>query len=225
MTEYLPPPDPSRFPRLDDDHLRELGTGVSVGRIYFAGGPHPALWDDFRWFGPTKSRFDHHLPPAGMHDDRAIMYLGAGLRDSRGRTMSVLETALVECFRDTGTVDARTDLPHLVLFTPVRPLRLLDLADSDWVTAAGGNAAISSGRRDVSRQWATAIHAHYTGHHAVDGLIYTTSNKPANRSIALWERAVDALPARPAFNEPLDHLALRPAVETFAHRIGLSLIT
>ena len=224
MTEYLPAPDPSRFPPLSGEYLRLIGADVPVGRIYFAGGTHPTVWDDFRWFGPTGSRFDHHQLPTRVHTDRAIMYLGAALADNRGHTMSVLETALVECFRDTGTVDAHTDLPHLVLFTPTRPLRLLDLADSDWVTTAGANAAICSGRRDTARQWATAIYDHYTGTDEVDGLIYTTSNKPANRSIALWERGTDALPDRPNFNEPLSHLALRPAVETFAYRIGLAFV-
>jgi hypothetical protein len=223
VTEYLPPPDPTRFPVLADEHVQLIRPGVPVGRIYFAGGPFPAVWDDFRWFGPTGSRFDHHQPPARVHTGRAIMYLAPALTDSR-YTMSVLETALVECFRDTGTVDASTDLPHLVLFTPTRPLRLLDLADSDWVTIAGANAAISGGRRDTARRWASAIYDHYTGAGAVDGLIYTTSNKPANRSIALWERGADALPDRPDLNEPLNHLALRPAVETFAYRVGLSLI-
>ncbi|WP_347956136.1 RES family NAD+ phosphorylase [Gordonia aichiensis] len=224
MTEHLSPPDTSRFPDLDDQYVRTLDTTVTIGRIYFAGGPYPGMWDQFRSFGPTKSRFDHHQAPPTVHADRAIMYLAPALADARGRLTSSLETALVECFRDTGTVDARTDLPYFVTFTHTRPLRLLDVADSDWITTAGGNAAISSGTRDIARQWSTAIYEHYPADD-IDGLVYTSSNMPANRAIALYERGADALPDRPTFNEPLDHIGLRPAIEQFAYRVGLSLIT
>ncbi|MCF8609690.1 RES family NAD+ phosphorylase [Gordonia sp. HY285] len=225
MTEYLPPPDPSRFPDLEEGHVRTVDVGVRVGRIYFAGGDFPTTWDGFRWFGPTNSRFDHYRQPAGVHADRAIMYLGAAILDACGRPNNVLQTALVECFRDAGDIDLRHGLPHFVLFNPVRPLRLLDLTDSDWITAAGGNAAIPSGPRHSARVWATAIYEHYTGADAVDGLIYGSSNKPANRAIALWERGADALPDRPVFHEPLSHLGLRAAIETFAGNVGLGVLT
>lgn len=138
--------------------------------------------------------------------------------------MSSLQTALLECFRDAGVVDTVTDDPYFVLFSATRPLRLLDLADSDWVTVAGGNAAISSGPRLQARMWARVIHEHYQGDDALDGVVYTTSNRPLSRSVALWERAADALPDRARFHQPLRHLGLRSSVEIFAHEVGLGLV-
>lgn len=224
MSEILPAPDVSRFPALKPEYLHLITPGVSLGRIYFARGSFPTTWNGFRWFGPTGSRFDHHPDPPQEHPNHGVMYLGPALVDARGRTMSSLQTAMVECFRDAGVADAVTDDPYFVLLKATRTLRLLDLADSDWITVAGGNAAISSGPRVQSRLWARAIHSRYRGDDALDGVLYTTSNRPASRSVALWERAADALPSRPLFNEQLHHLGLRAAVETFAHEVGLGLV-
>lgn len=152
------------------------------------------------------------------------MYLAPALVDVRGRLMSSLQTAMLECFRDTGVVDAVADDPYFAVFNATRSLRLLDLADSDWITVAGGNAAISSGPRDRSRAWARAIYNNYLGDDALDGVLYTTSNRPAARSVALWERGADALPPRPKLNEQLGYLGLRSSVETFAHDAGLGLV-
>ncbi len=152
------------------------------------------------------------------------MYVAPALLDRRGRLMSSLQTAMLECFRDTGIVDTVTDDPYFALFKPQRPLRLLDLADSDWITVGGGNAAISSGPRIQSRAWARAIYEHYRHDDELDGVFYTTSNRPASRSIALWERADDALPSRPGFNEQLRHMGLRASVEAFAHEVGLGVV-
>ncbi len=221
MTEYLPPPDPSRFPTLRPLHLREIGTDVMLGRIYLAAGQHPAAWNTFRTFGPTGSRFDHHPGAPGDHPNYGIIYLAPALIDARGNPTSALQTALLECFRDTGVVDTITGAPHFVLFRTTRALRLLDLADSDWVTEAGANGAISSGPRDAARAWARTIHHHYGTQ--IDGLIYPSSNRPPARAIALWEHGRDAIPPRPAFHEPLNHISLRAALETFAAAANLGL--
>lgn len=221
MTERLPPPDVSRLPRLRAEHLREIGADVPLGRIYFAAGEFPTSWNSFRTFGPTRSRFDHHPRKRGVHPRHGVMYLAPALVDARGVTMSALQTALVECFRDLGVVDTVTGAPHFVLFRPVRPLRLLDLGDSAWVTQAGGNGAISSGPRGAARAWARAIYRHYGAE--LDGVLYPSSNLPPARAVALWERGRDALPERPVFHEPLGHVILRPALEYFAAEAGLDL--
>ncbi|MGI8416577.1 MAG: hypothetical protein ACR2P2_10340 [Nakamurella sp.] len=104
------------------------------------------------------------------------------------------------------------DDPYFAVFESTWPLRLLDLGDSDWVTRAGGNA---SGVRSRSREWARAVYRHYRCE-SLDGVIYPSSNIPIARVAALWERAEDALPARPELNEPLSHLGLRAAMEAFA---------
>ncbi|MFT3661839.1 MAG: RES family NAD+ phosphorylase [Gordonia sp. (in: high G+C Gram-positive bacteria)] len=221
MSEHLAGPDPSRFPPLNDEYVREIDVDVPLGRIYFADGEYPATWNGFRYFGPTTSRFDHQEPPAALDPVRGVLYLAPSMNDARGDRMSSVETALLECFRDRGIVDVSTDRPYFALFTPVRRLRLLDLSDSEWVTVAGANAAITSGPREAARQWARAVYDRYDD---VDGVFYATSNRPLSRSIALWERGADAFPTRPTLNMPLDHMGLRAAVESFAARVGLGLL-
>lgn len=66
----LPAPDSSRFPTsLSNGDVRTLPAGTTFGRIYDAGGAHPSRWHEFRRFGPTGSRFDHHPEPSGVHPD------------------------------------------------------------------------------------------------------------------------------------------------------------
>ncbi|AND17366.1 hypothetical protein A6122_2243 [Rathayibacter tritici] len=221
MSERLPDPDRSRFPALSVGHVRRLGTDVTVGRIYPRGGPHPIDWNRFRSFGPTGSRFDHHPLPQGHHPDHGVMYVAPTLPDARGRQMPALRTALVECFRDRGVIERSKDDPYFVTMRPRRALSLLDLADSSWITLAGGNAAISSGSRGAARKWAVAVYETYPD---IDGLLYASSNLPAARSISLWERAADALPPRPDFHEPLSHAVLDAALESFARETGLDLV-
>jgi hypothetical protein len=151
------------------------------------------------------------------------MYLAPALPTIRGGVAPALKTCLAECFRDQGLIDTANNSPYFALLRPTRPLRLLDLADTDWITLAGGNAAISSGLRSCSREWARAIYRHYRGAEVLDGVLYTTSNLPAARSVALWERGGDALPARAAFNEQLGHLGMRRSLEKFAAELGLGL--
>ena len=88
MTERLPPPDVSRFPRLRAEHLREIGADVPLGRIYFAAGEFPTSWNSFR----TRSRFDHHPRKRGVHPRHGVMYLAPALVDARGVTMSALRS-------------------------------------------------------------------------------------------------------------------------------------
>ncbi|MGH8227001.1 MAG: RES domain-containing protein [Steroidobacteraceae bacterium] len=54
-----------------------MAAGTLFARIYFATGPYPSRWSQFRHFGPTAARWDHHLPSAGgapKDQDRAILY-------------------------------------------------------------------------------------------------------------------------------------------------------
>jgi hypothetical protein len=124
-------------------------------------------------------------------------------------------------FRERGVVEVSRDAPFFVLFRMARPVRLLDLADSDWVTLAGGNAAIASGPRGIARDWSRAIYRRYQD---VDGLYYSCSTVPPARSVALYERAADAIPARPAAHLPLSHPALRTELEAYASELRLGLV-
>lgn len=223
MSEKLPAPQTDRFPELLPGDVRTLPAGTLVGRIYASGGAHPRTWNGFRHWGPTGSRFDHQPPPARLHPELGIFYGAPELAGPDGAPYPVLCTCLAECFRDRGIIELSRDAPYFALFEITRPLRLLDLGDSDWVTRAGGNGGISSGVRSTSRLWAQAIYQHYTGADAPDGLIYPSSNIPVARSVAVWERGKSALPSRPSFNEPLGLTGLRAAVETFAARLDLPL--
>ncbi len=136
----------------------------------------------------------------------------------------LLRTCVAEVFRDRGVIELRRDSPYYVLWRPVQPLRLLDVADSDWVTFAGGNAAVSSGLRSTARDWSRAIYRHFTGPDALDGIVYACSNIPPARSIVLFERTADALPSRPQLHLPLADPALRAELEVYADELQLDLV-
>src|SRR5207253_3123453 len=97
-----------------------------------------------------------------------------------------------------------------------RDIQLLDL-DAGWVTRAGGNQAITSGRRSRSREWARAIYAELP---AVDGLAYISSVWGPGRCIALWDRGSDAFPAAPLNSRRLDDPVLDAAVANAAIALG-----
>lgn len=224
MTERLPRPDTALFPPLSSGHVRILGSGQLVGRIHASTGAHPTAWNTFRFFGPTGARFDHQPLPRRLHPARGVFYGAPLLDDDRGRPIPVLRTCVAEVFRDRGAVELSRDAPFFVLFRLARPLRLLDLADSDWVTLAGGNAAISAGLRSTARAWSREIYRRYTDADAVEGVFYTCSNIPPAQSVALFERAADALPARPQVHLPLTHPSLRPELEEYADKLHLHLL-
>lgn len=222
MTEQLPAPDHERFPPLQDSDLRLVPAGTSVGRIYSVGGKYPTSWYSFRHWGPTGARFDPHPEPCGHHPEHAVIYGAAAVPSPKGHIYPVLKTCLAEVYRDRGAIELQRDDPHFVLMHFTRRLTLLDLGDSDWVTRAGGNAAISSGERARSRQWAREINATYANQ--IDGLIYPSSNIPPARTVALWMPADQAVAAQPKSNVSLTHPALRPAVEQFAYELGLAVV-
>ncbi|MGN7157837.1 RES family NAD+ phosphorylase [Dietzia cercidiphylli] len=222
MTEKLPSPDRGRFRPTQDRDVRYVRAGTVVGRIYRAGGSHPASWYEFRHWGPTGARFDPHPEPEGPHPDHSVMYGAVAFPSGTGQVYPILKTCLAEVYRDRGEVDLRRDDPHFVLMTFTRDLRLLDLADSDWLTRVGGNAAISSGDRAQSRAWAREISAAYFDE--VDGVVYSPSNVPPARAVALWQWAEPAVAVQPLSNLSLAHPGLRPAVEQFAYELGLAVV-
>lgn len=209
---------------LQASDVRELPAGALMGRIHSSAGEFPTRWDQMRRFGPTTARFDHQPPPPRMHPERRVMYAVPALDGPDGVALPLLRTCVAEVFRDRGAVELSRDQAYFVVFGLARPVRLLDVVDSTWVTRAGGNGAISSGLRSTSRDWARAVHRHYQGDEALDGIFYGCSNIPAARSVTLWERAESALPARPAAHLPLSHPALRAELEAYASEMGLILI-
>lgn len=179
-------------------------------------GRHPAAWNEFRHWGPTDSRFDHHVPPAREHPDRGVMYL------AYRPVAHLLTAAVAERHQDSGTLTAidvnDPDDPYITIFETAAPLHVLDL-DSGWITRAGGNQAVSSGRRDRAREWARAIYEQLTD---IDGVLYKSSIWGPGRCLALWERAVRALPAHNHASR--SYRDLRAPLRRVAHELNVPFI-
>ncbi len=199
----LPNPDVVRLGRLAPP-IRVLGAGTRLFRIYFQAGKHPARWNEFRAYGPTSNRFDHHVPPPGIQA-RRILYAAVDAA-----------TCYAEVFQSSRNINVTRRRPHLVSFRTVRSLQLLDLT-GPWVTQAGASMAISAGSRRQARLWSKAFYETYP---TVEGLWYGSSmygNRPA---IALYERAEDALPSTSDMDRPLKHPRLLAAVRGVALKLG-----
>jgi len=141
-------------------------------------------------------RFDHHSIPARLQD-RAILY--GGLR---------VYTCFAEAFQDTRTIERSRNSPWLAGFELARNVPLLDLTGT-WPTKAGASMAINSGRRDRARGWSQRVYEDYP---TIEGLYYPSSMDANQPSVALYERAQDALPSRPVFDRALADPALNGAV-------------
>ena len=203
MAERLPKP-PSNFdvPPV----IKELPTGTRLWRIYPQEGRHPVQWDEFRYFGPTDGRFDHHTRPKRLQA-RGILYATCDEKS--------ICTALAEVFQDAQHIDRNHRRPYLASFDLIQPLELLDTG-SEWPVRAGGNMAINSGARGQARAWSRAIYREYP---AIAGIWYASSltNQPC---VALYERAAHALPPRPSFNQPLSTPSLLANLSQFAAELN-----
>jgi hypothetical protein len=195
MAKFPEPPAPSQLASLGPS-ISLIPAGTTIWRIFFLGGAHPTSWDQFRSWGPTDARFDHHLPPASSQP-RQILYGAIG---SKGGL-----TALAEVFQETRVVDRAWKAPCLVAFVMTADLHLLDLTGT-WPTLAGASMVIASGRRDRARRWSQAIYAAFP---AVDGILYGSSMNANEPCLALYERAIRAMPANPIANRQLTDPNLR----------------
>ena len=204
----LPPP-PRELPKLRLRDRRTLAAGTLCWRVYRAGAPHPTTWSDFRHHGPTASgRFDHHEPPP--HDDpiRAISYLAL---DAVG--------AIAEAFQATRLIDRRRQGPWLVGFELTTAIDVLDLTRL-WPTRAGASQAIATGRRSTAQAWSRAIYRDYP---EVAGLLYRSAMAGGSVNVALYERALPAIPAQPAVHLPLTHPGLSLPLARAAAKLGYGL--
>lgn len=214
MSERLPRPDAARI-RVTiptEEELTVVAPGTIVVRVHELGGAHPTAWNELRSFGPTTGRFDHQPLPRRHHPTRRIAYLTSG--------PNAFVAALAEYFQDDGGGVAPFDLafrqPMITMFETASELTLLDL-DTGWVTRAGGNQAIRTGPRGVSRDWSRSIHRHHTNLH---GLAFGSSVWGPGRCLALWERAKTAFPATPTATRQLDDPTIALAVMNAAQRLG-----
>ena len=207
MPKFPEPPPAAALAAIPPD-IRTVPQGTRLWRIYFQGGGHPTAWNAFRHFGPTNSRFDHHLPPSAV-GDRGILY--AATEGS---------VPFAEVFQEARVIDRRRNDPWLVAFDLAAPVALLDLA-GDWPTRAGASAAINSGPRPRARRWSQRI---YEAYPTIAGLWYPSSMGGNRPVIALYDRAVAAMPGRPVFHRALADPALTAIVLRAAGRFGYAVV-
>ncbi|MCA1334879.1 MULTISPECIES: RES domain-containing protein [Rhodobacterales] len=192
-----------------------LGAGSEILRIWFSASRHASGFAHFRDFGPTESRFDHHLPDAAGRPTigaRAILYAIDVEADPHAFT-----SALAEVFQDTRTIDLTTGGPRLAVVRPTRDLSLLDLT-GHWTTRAGASAGLSSGPRAITKEWSRDF---YDAYPALDGLRYRSAmSGGSSLSLALYERSRSAMPAAPHVDMPLSHMALRTSLVRAARTLG-----
>ena len=187
---------------------KALPAGALIWRVYFRGGDHPTFWDAFRSFGPTTGRFDHHLPPSSVQE-RSIFY-GA----EHGRT------CLAEVFQESRIIDRAARKPWIVGFRIRRDLTLLDLTGT-WPTRAGASMVLSSGPRPRAQRWSRAIYSEFP---EIEGLYYPSSMAANRPAVALYERALPAMPAAPAFHRPLSDPTLLTLLRNAARDLGYVLL-
>lgn len=218
----LPPPPPDLAIIRPD--VRRLRAETSLWRIYARGGAHPQRWDDFRSFGPLGGRFDHHLPgPRGeaVTQGRGIYYAVVG-RAGPGRGTLPITACIGEVYQQTREVDRTARPPALTSFRTVRDLALLDLTGA-WPIRAKATAQIAVGPHDWSRRWAVAI---YDAYPQLDGLYYRSAFGGGALAVALFERAIDALPpggGADFFDQPLAHPAFGSRLHRACRDLGYEL--
>jgi hypothetical protein len=188
-----------------------LPADTKLTRIYFATGPHPSHWNQFRSFGPTAARWDHHLPnarSAGFEQKRAVYY-GA----------PEVDTCAAEVFQSTRRIDRTRNAPGLVVFALREAVTLLDLRGT-FATKIGASTAIHSGPRSRARAWAREL---YDAYPDIQGLYYGSSMNGHAPAVALNDRAQRAMPEQPQFHRALNDDMLVEVLQQIALRLSYGL--
>lgn len=202
-------PDPAALGEVEPD-VADLAPGTEVWRIYFRGGKHPTAWNEFRSYGPLASaRFDHHDPPASHSAHEGVLYGALG--------SDAFATCVAEVFQENRVADRYLREPWLAVFGLEEKVPLLTLRGK-WPTRAGASMGVSSDeRRELTRGWSRAIHAAYP---QLAGILYASSMNSNEPAVALYERALGSIPARPRINRPLSDPALEDALARICRDIG-----
>ncbi len=192
--------------------LKTFRKGTLIWRIHFAGGHYPTRWNEFRLYGPTSSRFDHHLEDAkgqSYCQARGIMYLA-----KHG------PTCVAEVFQATRVVDRDSRSPWLAGFKLKNTISLLDLTGV-FATTIGASTAIHSGPRPRAQRWA---HRLYETYPTIDGILYCSSMYGNAEAIALFERGARAIPALTVFHRALNDPAMLAMLAETSKQIGYQLV-
>jgi RES domain len=188
-----------------------LAADTMLARIYFAAGPHPSRWNQFRRIGPTGARWDHHLPSARgapVEQSRAILYCAPDV-----------DTCAAEVFQATRRIDRTRNAPGLIVFALHEAVTLLDLRGT-FATTMGASTAIHSGPRSRARAWAREL---YEAYPAIQGLYYGSSMNGHAPAVALNERAQRAMPEQPQFHRALNDDMLVETLQQIALHLSYGL--
>ena len=207
MVEIAPPP-PKILPV--KPALYSINEDKCLVRI-FDPTRHNTNALSFRYYGSLE-RFDHQRysrdAPA-TDEERGIYYAGF-----------TLSCCLVEVFGDKRTIEVGNYCVASVQLK--RPLSLLDLCSS---AMANGTVYALSGvpERDLSQAWSRYFYDNYNTYTKVDGIIYPNAHN-GDFSLALYERAKDALSCSPSDVMSLNHKALRTEIRKVAEENGLIVV-
>jgi hypothetical protein len=188
-----------------------VSADLKLARIYFAAGPHPTRWNQFRSFGPTDTRWDHHLPNVhgvAVEQDRSILYCAPDI-----------DTCAAEVFQATRRIDRTRNAPWLVVFALREAVTLLDLRGK-FATKMGASTAIHSGPRSRARAWARELYEAYPD---IQGLYYGSSMNGHAPAVALNDRARQAMPEQPEFHRALNDDMLVETLQQIALRLSYGL--
>jgi hypothetical protein len=193
--------------------IHVLRAGSTLARVYYVRSPYLQSWDQFRYFGPLYSRWDHHvLDAAGNPRAQApgIYYAAADAK-----------TCLAEAFQVTRRIDRVFQAPWLVVFETLATLKLLDLT-GDFATRMGASMAIHSGSRRRARGWARDL---YQAYPEIQGILYSASMHGGRPAMALNERALKEplFPAHPLFHRALADDVMVDALKHAARELGYAL--
>lgn len=194
------------------EELRSVAATDTWWRAYSTAGTATTPWNEPRYWGPVKARFEPHEPPTRMHIDRAVWYAAARPR-----------TAIAEVFQRTRVVRRRPTM-YLAAVQLSRDVVLLDVTGDDghgaWVTRSGASMALSTGRHDYASAWARAICEAFP---TLDGIAYRASME-GGLAVALFHPAADAMPSMPLTNRSLADPALTTRLAHVCDEIGYRLV-
>jgi len=149
----------------------------------------PILSTDARWFRIHQSRY------AALFFGRTGRYRFDAPADEYGVLYAGSDEhcAFVETFGHSPNIRIVTmdDVKQrdLSLLTVNRPLRLVDLTSSG-LARLGADNRLCTGDYHLAQRWALALWRHPD---QPDGLVYRSRLDPARRSVAIFDRARDAL--------------------------------
>lgn len=219
MTDALPDL-PATLPALQSHHRVELPVDRELLRIHDALGSYARTFDEPRWYGPIpdRGRFDHHPagPPADHGPDHGVIYVAAkDPATGHGEPFDVAVAEWVQTDRELHVTAGLT----LTVFTPGRPLALLDIPT--WGQTVGAGTHQSTAPHHEVQPWARAIRQTYPDLH---GVLYVPATGGHGVAIALNETAAPSLGGGEVLlSRALSDRALRDYVEAAAHRLQLAL--